>query len=141
IEPTILQNISWNDDIMKEEIFGPILPILTFTDVNEAISAINEQEKPLALYFFGKDETVESKVLKLIRFGGGAINDTLYHLANPHLPFGGIGHSGLGAYHGKYSYETFTHKKSIMEQTTKFDLPFRYPNSKLGKRIVKYVLK
>src|SRR5699024_6684792 len=141
IEPTILQNISWNDDIMKEEIFGPILPILTFTDVNEAISAINEQEKPLALYFFGKDETVESKVLKLIRFGGGAINDTLYHLANPHLPFGGIGHSGLGANHGKYSYETFTHKKSIMEQTTKFDVPFRYPNSKLGKRIVKYVLK
>lgn len=141
IEPTILQNISWEDDVMQEEIFGPILPILTFTDINEAISAINQQEKPLALYFFGKDESVEAQVLKSIRFGGGAINDTLYHLANPHLPFGGIGHSGLGAYHGKYSYETFTHKKSIMEQTTKFDLPFRYPNSKLGKRIVKYILK
>src|SRR5699024_11300303 len=81
------------------------------------ISAINAQEKPLALYFFGKDKDIETKILKSIRFGGGAINDTLYHLANPHLPFGGIGHSGLGAYHGKYSFETFSHKKSIMERS------------------------
>ena len=141
IEPTLLHNITWNDEIMEEEIFGPILPILTFTKIDEAISAINAQEKPLALYFFGKDKDIENKILQSIRFGGGAINDTLYHLANPHLPFGGIGHSGLGAYHGKYSFETFSHKKSIMEQTTKFDLPFRYPNAKLTKKLVKYIMK
>src|SRR5690625_2729673 len=141
IEPTLLHNVTWNDEIMEEEIFGPILPILTFTKIDEAISAINAQEKPLALYFFGKDKDIETKILKSIRFGGGAINDTLYHLANPHLPFGGIGHSGLGAYHGKYSFETFSHKKSIMEQTTKFDLPFRYPNAKLTKKLVKYIMK
>lgn len=141
IEPTLLHNISWDDEVMKDEIFGPILPILTFTDINEVITAINRQEKPLALYFFGEDKKVETKVLRSIRFGGGAINDTLYHLANPHLPFGGIGHSGQGSYHGKYSYRTFTHQKSMMEQTTKFDLPFRYPNAKLTKNLTKFLLK
>lgn len=141
IEPTLLHNVNWDDDIMEDEIFGPILPVLTFSHIDEVITAINSQEKPLALYFFGNDSEIENKVLKSIRFGGGAINDTLYHLANPHLPFGGIGHSGLGAYHGKYSFDTFSHRKSIMEQTTKFDLPFRYPNSKLSKKVVKYILK
>ncbi len=141
IEPTLLHNVTWEDEVMKDEIFGPILPVLTFTQIDEVIAAINSQEKPLALYFFGNDLDIENRVLQSIRFGGGAINDTLYHLANPHLPFGGIGHSGLGSYHGKYSFETFTHKKSMMEQTTKFDLPFRYPNSKISKKIVKYILK
>jgi len=141
IEPTLLHNVNWDDGIMEDEIFGPILPVLTFSHIDEVITAINSQEKPLALYFFGNDSEIENKVLKSIRFGGGAINDTLYHLANPHLPFGGIGHSGLGAYHGKYSFDTFSHRKSIMEQTTKFDLPFRYPNSKLSKKIAKYILK
>src|SRR5699024_12608431 len=83
IEHTLIHNVTWNDEIMEEEIFGPILPILTFTKIDEAISAINAQEKPLALYFFGKDKDIETKILKSIRFGGGAINDTLYHLANP----------------------------------------------------------
>ena len=141
IEPTIIGDISWQDSIMKDEIFGPLLPLLSFENINDVIDKINMYEKPLALYYFGKDENIETQILKSIRFGGGAINDTLYHLANPHLPFGGVGHSGMGSYHGKYSFKTFSHEKSIMEQTTKYDLPFRYPGSKITGKIVKYILK
>src|SRR5699024_8400679 len=97
IEPTLLHNVTWNDEIMEEEIFGPILPILTFTKIDEAISAINAQEKPLALYFFGKDKDIDTKILYSNRVAVCSINDTLYHLANLHLSFIGIGHSGLGA--------------------------------------------
>src|SRR5699024_6503947 len=141
IEPTLLHNVTMNDEIIEEEIIDNICPILTFNKNDSVISAINDPAKLLTLYFYRKDKDIETKILKSIRFGGGAINDTLYHLAKPHLPFGGIGHSGLGAYHGKYSFETFSHKKSIMEQTTKFDLPFRYPNAKLTKKLVKYIMK
>lgn len=141
IEPTIIENISWDDPIMQEEIFGPLLPVLTFTELDGVINQIKLIDKPLALYYFGNKSKTQEKIIKNISFGGGCINDTLYHLANPHLPFGGVGSSGIGAYHGKYSFDTFSHRKSIMKQTTKVDLPFRYPNSKLNHLIVKKILK
>ncbi|WP_067728155.1 aldehyde dehydrogenase [Oceanobacillus damuensis] len=141
IEPTILDKITWEDSIMKEEIFGPILPVLSFTNIEDALYKIRRMEKPLALYYFGENEKMQQQVMEYVSFGGGSINDTLYHLANPHLPFGGVGNSGMGAYHGKYSFDTFTHRKSIMKQTTKFDLPFRYPGSKLASTVVKNLMK
>ena len=136
IEPTIIDKVSWEDEIMQEEIFGPILPVLTFQDIAEAVEKLKPLEKPLALYYFGENGKTQQQVIQYLSFGGGSINDTLYHLANPHLPFGGIGNSGMGAYHGKYSFETFSHSKSILKQTTKFDLPFRYPGSKLSQSII-----
>lgn len=141
IEPTIVHNISWNDQMMQEEIFGPILPILSFSTLDEIIPTIQQNEKPLALYYFGSAKKKENKLIESISFGGGCINDTLYHLANPHLPFGGVGHSGIGAYHGQYSFETFSHRKSILSQTTMFDIPVRYPGRKLAHVIAKRLLK
>ncbi|WP_163969932.1 aldehyde dehydrogenase [Oceanobacillus halotolerans] len=141
IEPTILDQISWEDPIMKEEIFGPLLPILSFTNLDGVIHTLQSKDKPLALYYFGDKKKRQNKVLKHVSFGGGCINDTLYHLANPHLPFGGVGNSGIGSYHGKYSFETFSHRKSVLIQTTKFDLPFRYPGSKLLFSVIKQIMK
>ncbi|WP_106497249.1 aldehyde dehydrogenase [Lentibacillus sp. Marseille-P4043] len=141
IEPTLVDEISWKDSIMQEEIFGPLLPVLTFTKLDDVISKLKQMDKPLALYYFGENEQDQQKVMQHISFGGGCINDTLYHLANPHLPFGGVGNSGIGGYHGKYSFETFSHEKSIMKQTTKFDMPLRYPGSKLANSLVKRVMK
>lgn len=141
IEPTIIDDISWEDPIMEEEIFGPILPILTFSKVEDVVKEIKKMDKPLALYYFGKGESAQRKVLKNISFGGGCINDTLYHLANPNLPFGGVGSSGMGSYHGRFSFDTFSHKKSIMRQTTKFDIPLRYPGGRLNHMLVRRVMK
>ena len=141
IEPTILDEVSWDDQVMQEEIFGPILPVLTFKKLDDVIIKMKSIEKPLALYYFGNHKKSQEKVIKNLSFGGGCINDTLYHLANPHLPFGGVGASGMGAYHGKYSFDTFSHKKSILEQTNKFDIPLRYPGGKLAHRIVKKIMK
>src|SRR5699024_5599581 len=141
IEPTILDKITWEDPIMQEEIFGPILPVLSYTYLEDALAQIRSMDKPLALYYFGEDEKTQQQVIEYVPFGGGSINDTLYHLANPHLPFGGVGSSGMGAYHGQYGFDTFSHRKSIMKQTTKFDLPFRYPGSSVAQSIVKKVIK
>ncbi len=141
IEPTILDNITWDHSIMQEEIFGPLLPMLTFTELDDVISELKQLDKPLALYYFGEKEKSQQSILKNVSFGGGCINDTLYHLANPHLPFGGVGSSGMGAYHGKYGFDTFTHNKSILKQTTKFDLPLRYPGSKIAHALVKKIMK
>lgn len=141
IEPTILDNVSWDDPVMKEEIFGPILPVLTFNKLEQAITKIKNMEKPLALYYFGNKQKGQDQVIENISFGGGCINDTLYHLANPNLPFGGVGSSGMGAYHGEYSFDTFSHKKSIMKQTTKFDIPLRYPGGRLNHMLVKNIMK
>lgn len=127
IEPTLMDHITWQDAIMEEEIFGPILPILTFDNLDDVIFNLQDRDKPLALYYFGENEVDQEKIIASTSFGGGSINDTLYHLANSYLPFGGVGQSGMGAYHGIASFNTFTHEKSIMKQTTKFDLPFRYP--------------
>ncbi|WP_157037636.1 aldehyde dehydrogenase [Ornithinibacillus californiensis] len=141
IEPTLLDDVSWEEPVMQDEIFGPILPILTFEHLEEVISDLKPREKPLALYYFGEKEKDQEKVMNSLSFGGGCINDTLYHLANPNLPFGGVGSSGMGSYHGKHSFDTFSHHKSILQQTTKFDLPFRYPGGKLTLSLIKRLMK
>ncbi|WP_330949599.1 aldehyde dehydrogenase [Virgibacillus sp. MG-45] len=137
IEPTVLEGITWEDSIMQEEIFGPLLPILPFDHIDEVVAELQQKEKPLALYYFGNKKRKQDSIVSQLSFGGGCMNDTLYHLANPHLPFGGVGSSGMGAYHGKYSFDTFTHQKSVMKQTTSFDLPFRYPGGKITSAIIK----
>ncbi|ASN05349.1 aldehyde dehydrogenase [Virgibacillus necropolis] len=141
IEPTIVEDVTWDDPIMQEEIFGPLLPVMTFQNLEEAISVLKNKEKPLSLYYFGENDKSQQRVLNSLSFGGGCINDTLYHLANPNLPFGGVGNSGMGSYHGKDSFDTFSHKKSILKQTTKFDIPLRYPGSKIAHSITKRVMK
>lgn len=141
IEPTVLTDITWDDSVMEDEIFGPILPILDYSNLSDIIKEINNYTKPLALYLFTEDPEVTQKILKHISFGGGCINDTIYHLVSPYLPFGGVGNSGMGAYHGKGSFDTFSHKKSILKQTTSFDIPLRYPDAKNGLKFIKYFMK
>ncbi|TQS74487.1 aldehyde dehydrogenase [Ornithinibacillus gellani] len=140
IEPTLLDQVDWNAPVMKEEIFGPILPIMTFHQLDHVIADLQSREKPLALYYFGRKKKQQQKIIKHTSFGGGCVNDTLYHLANPHLPFGGVGNSGIGAYHGKYGFETFSHSKSILKQNNLFDIPLRYPGGKLTYSIAKRLL-
>lgn len=127
LEPTVLSDISWRHKIMQEEIFGPILPVLTFEDIDEVISKVNEKPSPLSLYVFTTDSTVEQRVTNEIQFGGGCVNDTMTHLGNLNLPFGGIGQSGFGSYHGKASFDTFSQQKSIMKKANWLDIPLRYP--------------
>lgn len=141
IAPTILDHISWEDPIMQEEIFGPILPVMTFDSLHEVANMIKAKPKPLALYLFTTSKKAESYVLDNLSYGGGCINDTLMHVATPYLPFGGVGESGMGRYHGKDSFFTFTHEKSILRQTNRFDFSFRYPNAKNGLDIVRKFLK
>lgn len=141
IEPTVLANITWRDPIMQDEIFGPILPVLNYSNLDEVIGGIRNHPNPLALYLFSESETAQQKVLNNVSFGGGCMNDTIYHLASPYLPFGGVGSSGIGAYHGKGSFETFSHHKSVLKQTTRFDIPFRYPNVKDGLKKIKMFMK
>ena len=141
IEPTVLTGITWNDTVMEDEIFGPILPILEYANISDAIKGIQKHPNPLALYLFTESSMVKEKTLKHISFGGGCINDTIYHLASPYLPFGGVGNSGMGAYHGKGSFDRFSHKKSILKQTSCIDIPLRYPDSKNGLKFIKYFMK
>lgn len=141
IEPTVLGNITWNDEVMQDEIFGPILPVLEYADLSKMIGEVTARPKPLALYIFTESEGVQSQILSSISFGGGCINDTVYHLSSPYLPFGGVGESGIGAYHGKGSFDVFSHEKSILKQTTRFDLPFRYPTTRDALKKVKMFIK
>ncbi|KIL37044.1 aldehyde dehydrogenase [Cohnella kolymensis] len=141
IEPTVLTGISWDDPVMKEEIFGPILPVLEYNDLTDAIEGIRNHPTPLALYIFSESESIQQRVMNSVSFGGGCINDTVYQFTSPYLPFGGVGSSGVGAYHGKGSFDTFSHKKSILKQTTLFDVPFRYPNVKNGLKKIKWFLR
>ncbi|GAA4425206.1 aldehyde dehydrogenase [Pontibacter saemangeumensis] len=127
IAPTLLDQVNWEHPVMQEEIFGPILPILPITTLQEAIGVVNAHEKPLALYFFSSSHEKQEAVLRSTQFGGGCINDTISHLANPNLPFGGVGASGMGSYHGKSSFDLFSHQKSILQRGTWLDLPLRYP--------------
>lgn len=126
ISPTLITNVSWNAPIMQEEIFGPLLPVITFRDLDEIIPMINRREKPLALYLFSQSPEHQEKILQQVPFGGGCINDTIVHLSNHHLPFGGVGHSGMGSYHGKRSFDTFTHEKAIVKKGKFLDIPARY---------------
>ena len=128
IAPTVLTDVTWEDAIMGEEIFGPILPVLTFDTLEEAIQMVEARPHPLALYFFSENKTAQSKVLNCCQFGGGCINDTIIHLATSAMPFGGVGESGMGGYHGKAGFETFSHYRSIVDKKTWMDLPIRYQN-------------
>lgn len=126
IEPTLI-DASWEGTAMSEEIFGPILPIISFSNLDEIIGEIKRLSKPLALYLFTENYEVEEKVLEEISSGGACINDTITHLANPELPFGGVGNSGIGAYHGKESFKTFSHRRSVVRKTTKINIPIVFP--------------
>lgn len=126
IEPTIIAGISLDHPAMADEIFGPILPVFTFQALEEAIARIRERPNPLALYLFTRNRETEAQVIREVPFGGGCINDTLMHLSNPDLPFGGVGGSGMGAYHGRYSFDTFSHQKSVVRSAGWFDPKLRY---------------
>ena len=126
IAPTVLNNITWDDAVMGEEIFGPLLPILTFDTLAEALDTVESHPHPLALYFFSEDKAAQKKVLDTCRFGGGCINDTIIHLATSDMPFGGVGESGMGSYHGRVGFEPFIHYRSIVDKKTWMDLPIRY---------------
>ena len=128
IAPTVLTDVTWEDAVMGEEIFGPILPVLTFDTLEEAIQTVEAHPHPLALYFFSENKTAQSQILNCCRFGGGCINDTIIHLATSAMPFGGVGESGMGGYHGKAGFETFSHYRSIVDKKTWMDLPIRYQN-------------
>ena len=141
IEPTLV-NSNFEDEIMQEEIFAPILPIITFEDLDEAIKKINSMSKPLALYIFSSSKNNQNKVLENCQFGGGCVNDTLVHIASSKLPFGGIKESGIGCYHGKAGFDTFTHYKSILDKKTWLDMPMRYqPFGKIKYYLIRKFLK
>lgn len=126
IEPTVMVDVSWEDAVMGEEIFGPILPILTYKTLDEAVLVIESHPHPLALYCFTEDKGVKEKILKKCRFGGGCINDVVIHLATSEMPFGGVGESGMGSYHGKAGFEEFSHTRSMVDKKTWMDMPVRY---------------
>jgi aldehyde dehydrogenase (NAD+) len=127
ISPTLMDEISWEDAVMKEEIFGPILPILEYENLDVAINQIKAQPKPLALYIFTNSSKTKKKIIREISFGGGAVNETVTHFANHNLPFGGVGSSGMGNYHGEFGFRTFSHQKSIMEKKNWFEPFVKYP--------------
>lgn len=137
IELTVFDNVTPEDILMEEEIFGPILPIMEYKELSEAINYINTREKPLALYYFGKAGTEE--VLYRTSSGGAAINDTLMHITNHHLPFGGVGYSGQGSYHGKQSFLAFSHQRAVIRSSTWIDVPFKYPPFKYFNFVKKFL--
>lgn len=140
ITPTLVNEPALDSDIMQEEIFGPVLPIISYSSLDTAIDIIREREKPLALYLFTENQTTKEYIKKHLSFGGGAINDTLIHFANNNLPFGGVGGSGMGGYHGKHSFTTFSHVKGMVEKTTLFDIPFRYPPyTELKEKLIHFI--
>ena len=142
IEPTILNDVSLSDACMGEEIFGPIMPILTYKTLDQAKEIIKTYAKPLALYVFSNDKNFVSDVLNTISYGGGCVNDTIIHIASTNLPFGGVGESGMGHYHGKFSFDTFSHKKSVVEKSVVIDLSIRYqPYTKTKDSLIRKFLK
>lgn len=142
VEPTVLVDVDPDSPVMQEEIFGPILPILTWKTLDEAVAFVRARPKPLALYLFTADRAVERRVLGSCSFGGGCVNDTIIHLATPHMGFGGVGESGMGQYHGKRSFETFSHRRSIVRKHTWLDLPIRYfPYTPAKSRLLRRFLK
>ncbi|WP_333962267.1 aldehyde dehydrogenase [Clostridium perfringens] len=141
IEPTILKNITWDDPVMEREIFGPIFPILIFENLDEVIRVVNSKDKPLALYYFSEDKNKIEKVLNSTSSGGVTINDTLVHVSSSYLPFGGVGNSGMGEYHGKYSFDLFSNKKGVMNRKTFLDLKIRYAPFQNKLTIVKKIMK
>ena len=141
ISPTVLDHVTWEDTVMQEEIFGPILPILTYKNLDEAIEKVIEGEKPLSAYIFSNNAKEQTKILEKLSFGGGCINDTLMHISNHHLPFGGVGNSGLGNYHGKFGFDAFSHQKAILDKSIYLEPELKYPPYTDGKlKILKKLL-
>jgi aldehyde dehydrogenase (NAD+) len=137
-----MTDVQMHDPVMQEEIFGPILPIFPIKDLAQAKKFILGFEKPLALYLFSNDAREQNDIIDSVSFGGGCINDTLMHLANSNLPFGGVGASGLGAYHGQHSFDAFSHKKAVLVNGTLFDLPVRYfPWMQYKEKILRLLMK
>ena len=142
IEPTVMDNVTFSDAVMQEEIFGPVMPVLTFDSLDEVIRNVNAMPHPLALYLFTSSKATAKKVTARCGFGGGCINDTIIHLATTEMGFGGFGESGMGSYHGKTGFDTFTHYKSIVDKKTWLDLPMRYqPYRKMHEKMVRFFLK
>ena len=132
IAPTVLNDVTWEDAVMKEEIFGPVLPILTYRDITEVYGMLSDRPKPLALYIFAEDKKIIRDVTQRCRYGGGCVNDCVIHLATSNMGFGGVGESGMGSYHGKTGFDAFSHTKSILDKNTWMDLPMRYQPYKRG---------
>ena len=141
VSPTILDNISAGDPVMQEEIFGPILPVMEFGSVREVTDYISSNPKPLALYYFSEDTVKQAELLGKTSSGGACINDVITHVANPNLPFGGVGNSGMGKYHGKFSFDTFSHQRAVIKKSTRVDVPVRYPPYRGKLWILKKLLK
>ena len=142
IEPTLVDGVTLESPVMKEEIFGPILPILTYQDITEVVPIIRKNRYPLSLYLFTEDKIIENYIIGNIEFGGGCINHGISHVVNPNLPFGGVGYSGMGAYHSKYTFDAFTHEKSIFKQSGIFEVDLKYPPYNKNKlKLVKRFLK
>jgi aldehyde dehydrogenase (NAD+) len=139
IAPTLMDRVSINDACMIDEIFGPILPVMTFETLDEAIDIIHQRPNPLALYLFTRKPAVEKRIIAEVPFGGGCINDTISHILNSEIPFGGRGASGMGAYHGKHSFDTFSHSKSIIRRANHPDLPLRYPPYKIESKVMRFI--
>lgn len=141
IDPTVLTGVSFNDKIMEDEIFGPILPIISYNNIDEIIAQIKLKPKPLACYIFSNNNTFIKKIEKEISFGSGAINDAVMQISNENLPFGGVGESGIGAYHGEYGFKTFSHYKSILKKSTWFEPSIKYfPLTDLKLKIIKFLM-
>ena len=142
IEPTVMDNITYDDAVMQEEIFGPLMPVLTFDSIEQIIGDINSKQCPLALYIFTSSSKIANQVTSQCRFGGGCVNDTVLHLATSSMGFGGCGESGMGAYHGKAGFDTFSHHKSILHKYTWIDMPMRYqPYQKIWDNLIHFLLK
>ena len=142
IQPTIMDGVTPDDAVMQEEIFGPVLPVIAYDSIDEAIDFINSREHPLALYLFSEDRAAQERFLHAVPFGGGCLNDTIIHLATSRMGFGGVGQSGMGSYHGKKSFDTFSHEKSIVNKSTWMDLPVRYmPYGKIKDALLRIFLR
>ncbi len=141
IEPTLIGNMQWTDSIMDEEIFGPLLPIMVYDNFDEILNEIRSRPKPLAFYLFTRNKTLQNQVAQTMPFGGACFNDCIIHLANSDLPFGGVGDSGIGGYHGRHSFECFSHKKSILNKSYALDAAMRYPPYTDGKlKLLKFFI-
>jgi aldehyde dehydrogenase (NAD+) len=141
IEPTLLDEVANDSPVMKEEIFGPVLPVISFNTAEEAVAIIQQNKNPLAFYLFTSNKATEKWWMKKVAFGGGCINNASWHLTNPNLPFGGRGFSGTGQYHGQFSFDIFTHKKAVMKTPTWFDPAIKYPPFKGKLKLFKWVIK
>lgn len=139
--PTVMKDVLFSDPVMEDEIFGPILPVVPYDNLGEAITYVNDQPKPLSLYVFSRNKKIKNRLLNEISFGGATINDGIMHISNPHLPFGGVGESGMGGYHGQFGFDAFSHYKSVLEKTYLFEPFLKYlPYKNWKKKILQMLI-